>query len=233
MPKNGKYLDYLLLIVGTTLLAYAINLFYEPNGLVTGGVSGLGIIIQTVSRQALGFTVPLWATNIVLNLPLFILGARVMGARFLRRTLFATVYLTVALFFTAYLPQIKGTDLLLSAVFGGAVGGLGLGLVFRCMATTGGSDLAASILHERYKHISISKLMFAIDAVIVTLGFFTFGATKAMYAIIAIFINSKMTAALLEGLDFAKAAFIISENADRIAEKLLAELSRGATGLYG
>lgn len=225
--------EYILIVVGVTMLALAINFFYEPNGLVTGGVSGLGIIIQTVSKERFGFVIPLWLTNTILNLPLFIIGAKALGLKFLKRTLFATMYLSSALFYTAYIPKIQGTDYLLAAVFGGAASGIGLGLVFRCLATTGGSDLAASIIHKYYKHISISRLMFAIDAAVISLGFFTFGAAKAMYAIISVFISSKLIGTILEGLHFAKAAFIISEYSDKIADRLLAELERGATGLYG
>ncbi len=233
MSKYKTLSEYLQIMLGATMLACAISVFYEPNGLVTGGVSGLGIIIQTVSSQYIGFSIPLWISNTILNLPLFVIGAKALGFKFLKRTIFATAFLSFALFFTNLLPTIQGIDHPLASVFGGAIAGIGLGLVFKCMATTGGSDLAASILHKYFKHISISKLMFVIDSIVIAIGFFVFGATNAMYAIISVFISSKIIGGILEGLSFAKVAFIVSEKYEAISDELLKKLERGATGLNG
>jgi uncharacterized membrane-anchored protein YitT (DUF2179 family) len=226
-------LEYIQIMAGAAALAVAVGMLFDANGLVTGGVSGIGIILRTLSGKALGFEIPIWATNIILNAPLFIIGARVMGRRFLGRTLFATAFLSFSLFLIGFAPRIEVADKLLSAVFGGAIGGAGLGLVFKCAATTGGSDLAAGILHRRYRHVSMSKLLFIIDACVVTSGFFVFGAANAMYAIIAVFIQSKVIGAILEGLSFAKVVFIISDKHRDIAAELLAKLERGATSIAG
>ena len=216
--------DILFIVIGTTLMATGIVLFYLPHHMVTGGVSGLSIIIQYYTG------IPLWVSSLTLNLPLFILGYRVHGRAFFFKTLFATVFFSVALFFIALLPPVR-TDLTLIAVFGGVIQGVGLAMVFRCMATTGGSDMAASILHRKLPHIPMARIMFIIDAFVVMAGLFVFGVTPALYAIIAIFVTSKVIDAVQEGLSFAKAAFIISDHANEIAQKILIELSRGATAL--
>lgn len=230
-----KIIEYLAIIVGTTILSIAINVFFDPFELVTGGVSGLSIIIKTFAEEKYNIIIPLWLTNIALNLPLFVAGVKVLGIKMLRRTIFATLYLSFALFYTKLIPTSFLTDIepLLIALFGGVLSGVGIGLVFSSFATTGGTDLAANIIHRYAKHISISKLLFILDTCIILFGIFMFGITKAMYAIIAVYTTSKVIDSILEGLSFSKAALIISEHSDIIAKEILSELDRGVTGLSG
>lgn len=233
-PDRKTILEYVLILAGGAIMAIGINSFYDANQLVTGGVTGLAIIVHELTKNT-AFPFPLWLTNIVLNIPLFILGAKTLGRRFLIRTSFATIYLSATLYFARYIPPVTtgDSDLILIAIFGGVLSGVGLGLVFRSSATTGGSDLAASIVQSRLKHISVSRIMFVVDSLIILLGLFVFGPTKAMYAVVSVYISSKIIEAILEGLSFAKAAFIISSRPDDIAGRLLHELERGATGLHG
>ena len=225
--------DYLLIILGTTFMAIGVNLFFEPNKLVIGGVSGLAIIIEHYASRA-GLSVPLWLTNLALNAPLFLLAVKSLGKQFFIRTAFSTLYLSAALFYTKFMPlPLPGSDLILSSVFGGAVSGLGAALVFKASATTGGSDMLAYIIRHRLKHISLSRILFAIDGSIIVLGYFAFGAERTMYAIIAAFAASKIIDGILEGLSFAKAAFIITDRADSMARAIMEDLQRGVTGLNG
>ena len=121
--KYNTLFEYALLVTGTLLLAIAVTVFLEPSELVTGGVSGIGIIIRSVTVGRFGVDVPLWLTNIILNIPLFILGAKTRGLAFLGRTLFSTILFSPALFLTSYIPRyitaLSEIDLLLAAVFGG------------------------------------------------------------------------------------------------------------------
>lgn len=233
--NKQKIIEYLSIIIGTTSLAIAINVFFEPFGIVTGGVSGLSIIIKSLAEAKLGLDIPLWLTNIALNLPLFIVGIKILGIKFLSRTIFATLYLSFALFYTKFIPTyfLDGTELILISLFGGVLSGFGLGLVFSSFATTGGTDLAATIIQRYFKHISISKLLLMLDTLIIVLGVFMFGFVKAMYAIIAVYITSKVIDSVLEGLSFSKAAFIISEHSSQISQKILTDIDRGVTGLTG
>lgn len=223
-------LDYLTIIVGTLIMAIAADLFYSPANLVTGGFTGLSIVTEKLSTSW-GFPIPLWVTNTVLNVPLFLVALKLKGKKALFKTFIATIFYSVWLFFVRYLPPIGVEDLTLVAVFGGTLAGLGLGLVFKSMATTGGSDLMANIIHDYFKHISISKIMFVIDAVIIGIGLYLFEAKRGMYAIIAVFIATKMIDAILEGLSFAKAAFIISNQPISISNKIMDTISRGVTGI--
>jgi len=233
--NNQNMLECLFIMAGTTLLAIAINVFFEPFGVVTGGVSGLSIIIKNLAENKFGVSIPLWITNIALNIPLFIVGIKVLGFKFLSRTIFTTFYLSFALFYTKFIPTdfLNDTELILVSLFGGVLSGVGLGLVFSSFATTGGTDLAATIIHKYFKHISVSKLLLALDSTIIVLGVFMFGFVKAMYAIIAVYITSKVIDNVLEGLSFSKAAFIISEYSSEIAQKVLTQVNRGVTGLTG
>ena len=235
MLKNKTILNYIFIILGTTMFALGVTLFFEPNSLITGGVSGISIIVRDLSERWLPFTVPLWLTNALLNLPLFVLGTKILGMKFLKRTLFATAYLSLAYFLLESLPffQIGGSDLFLASVFGGVVCGTGIGIVFRGRATTGGSDILASIIHKFKRHVAISKIMFISDFFVISLGLFLYGFTKGMYAVIAVFISSRCINSVLEGLSFAKAALIISDRSGEISERIMAETERGGTFLSG
>ncbi len=223
--------NYAIISVGVILLALGISVFYAPYGMVTGGVSGLAIIIAETSK-GLGFSIPIWLTNLLFNVPLFAIGLKALGIKNLAKTIYATFFLSFALYLTNFIPAIE-TDLTIASVFGGVTCGLGLGLVFRSVATTGGTDLAANIIHLKLRHVSIQKIMFVLDATIIIIGLFTFGPIKAMYAIVGVFITSKVIDGVLEGLSFAKAAFIISTKSDEISKSILLKIDRGVTALSG
>lgn len=222
--------NYLLIVIGTFLMAAAVNMVYEPMDMVTGGVSGLAIVIQDVTGRLLPGAIPIWLSNACLNIPLFIAAWHIKGRHYLKKTLFATVCFTVALYLIPSF-EIIHNDYLLAAVFGGAVSGIGLGFVFSTSTSTGGTDLLGILFHTRYKFYSVAQLLFIIDAVIVMVGAVVFGMNKALYAVIAVFITSKITDAILEGIRFAKLAFIISEQYTAISEEIINRMERGATSL--
>jgi len=225
-------LDYLYIIVGTTLLAISINMFFDPLDLVTGGVTGLAIIIKAFTVDIVDGGIPIYITNLVINIPLFIVAIFIKGKNFGTRSLFSTFYLSFALFYTGGLEPLTH-DVLLGCIFGGVISGAGLGLVFSAFSTTGGTDLLASIVQHFLKHYSIAKLMFFADGVIIFLGLTTFGVEKAMYAIVAIYVSVQVIDAILEGIHFSKVAFIISEKNSQIAPQIMKNLTRGVTGLQG
>lgn len=232
MEKKFKLKEYALITLGCFVLALGINVFYFPSNLVTGGFTGLGIIVSNVFMTLFSVNVPLWSINLFLNIPVFIIAYFVLGPKIIGRSFFATIMLSLALYLTEYI-HIGGLDLFLSAVFGGLLTGIGLGFVFRCFATTGGTDMVSAIIQKKFlKHMNISKILLCIDTLIVVLGLFIFGMEETMYAIIAIFISTKAIDTVLEGFGFAKAVFIISERFDEISNKINKDLQRGSTGLY-
>jgi uncharacterized membrane-anchored protein YitT (DUF2179 family) len=122
-------------------------------------------------------------------------------------------------------------DYLLASILGGVIGGAGIGLVFSVQASTGGTDLVAYILQNKNKHMSVPQLMIFVDGIIILIGAFTFGLGHALYAIISVFISAKVSDSILEGLKFAKMAYIISDHYTGIAEAILKQMDRGVTGV--
>jgi uncharacterized membrane-anchored protein YitT (DUF2179 family) len=212
-------------------MAVAIQIFFASYSLAPGGFTGVSIIIQHVSTQ-MGVTIPIWATNLMLNVPLILLALRARGFMFVIKTIYSIFSLSAALFLFEFLPPIE-MDLAMAAIFGGVLLGTGVGLVCRCMASTGGTDLIASIVNKYRPQMSIQKVLFAVDSSILLIGFFVFGPLRAMYALIAVYIISKMVERILEGLNFAKAAFIVSQRPKEVGDNIMKRLDRGVTALHG
>lgn len=223
--------DYLFATIGVVLLGVAIITFWAPHTLVTGGISGLAIIIFYFTENVLEMQmpIPIWLSNLVLNLPLFVVGFKVMPREYFARSVYGYLALTATLFALQFLPPMP-SDMLMSSIFGGVLGGIAVGFILRARATTGGSTLIANILHRwAFPHVSIAKLLFCVDSTIILVGLAVFGINSAMYAVIAVFVVTKVTDTALEGLAFSKAAFIISQKSDDIGDKILTEINRGVT----
>ncbi len=228
---KSKVIHYVFIIVGTTLMAAAINLVYEPMEMVTGGITGLGIVIKDLTKPVIQGGIPLWLTNSILNIPLIIFAFYILDKKQLLNTLFATLCLSVAL---AVVPtfNLLPEDYLLASVFGGAIGGVGMGMIFVASASTGGTDLLAMIIHRFKPYYSIPRILIVIDGLIVMAGALVFGISKTLYAIIAVYITTKVSDGILEGLKFAKMAYVISDSYDEIAKAIMEKLDRGVTGVY-
>jgi len=233
--KSKKELlkDMLFATFGTFLLGIAIHFFFDAKDIVTGGVTGLGIIFERLSQRHLSFTIPIWLTNLMFNVPLLIAGKKFKGTVFVLKTLYCTVFLSLVLFLLGFTKVNEVSDILLASIYGGVIAGTGLGFVFKGSASTGGTDLLATLIHQKYPHLSVSKLVVYLDAVTVALGLFVFGVQMVMYAIIAIYISGKIIESVLEGINFSKAVFIISDTPDDISAEIMEKIQRGVTGLYG
>lgn len=230
MYKRSKVWDYVMLIVGTGLLATAIQCIYDPIGLVTGGFTGIAIIVKALTSQLFAGGIPLWFTNIALNVPVFLIALKVKGKRFIGRTLMGTFLLSAWLYVIPPIDLTQG-DYILAAVFGGVIGGTGMGLILLSKATTGGTDMVATIIQHYVRHYSVVQIMQILDALVVLCGFYLFGIRAALYAIVAIFITSKVSDGLMEGFKFSKVAYIISDKYELVAKCILEDLDRGLTGL--
>lgn len=234
--SRSRYIDSIFIIAGTGLMAFAIKSVFDPIGLVTGGFTGIAIIIKNITGNIIKGGVPLWLTNLLLNIPAFFLGYKIKGAHFLQRTIYATLILSVWLFF---LPSFSfgAEDYFLASIFGGVIAGIGIGLVFMARATTGGTDFLSALVQHYFKHFSIAQILLLIDGIVVAVGAYIFGINKTFYAMIVIYIISKVTDGIIEGVKFAKAAFIITDKKEEVANAILAKLERGltslnATGMY-
>ncbi|MBQ6844993.1 MAG: YitT family protein [Agathobacter sp.] len=231
MKKHGKLYEYLMIVIGTGVLAFGIACFYDPIGLVTGGFTGLAIVIKSVTGAFFEGGVPLWVTNLVLNVPMFILAYFLKGPKFIGKSFFGAIMLSVWL---AIIPQMNfaGDDMLLSAIFGGVFSGAGMGLVFRTGTTTGGTDLVSALIQLKIRHVSIVQILQIIDAMVILLGMFVFGVQPTMYAIIAIVVTTNISDMVLEGTNYSKAAYIITNEYEQVANRIMKELDRGVTGLH-
>ena len=233
--------DYLWIILGSIITAAAINVFLVPHKIAPGGVSGIATVIYYLSNGKF----PVGVIMLVLNIPLFIFGMKYIGGKFIVRTLFSTVFLSLAIdlmepytnMFSAKfaLEQLTASpDYMLYSIFGGSFMGLGLGMVFRSGATTGGTDLAAKIMHHFIPGLTIGKLLLIIDSAVILFAAIAFNSfLLALYALIALYLSSKIIDVILEGVNFAKAVYIISDYADDIAKDIMKELDRGVTALNG
>lgn len=225
--KRPYYAELILMFLGTAMVALGIQWLYDPAGLVTGGVTGAAIIVKSLS----GGKIPLWFTNILFNIPVFLIAWRVKGKRFIGRTLIGTVMLSLWLYIIPAGDMAKG-DYILAAVFGGVISGAGMGFVLLARATTGGTDMMAVLVQSRLRHYSVVQILQVIDGIVVLAGLYVFGIQAGLYAIVAIFVTSKISDALLEGMKYTKTAFIITSHSQEVAETIMERLDRGVTGLF-
>ena len=227
--KKPWYLEYLLIIIGTGLMATAITSCFDAAGMVTGGFSGIAIIVKAGTKGLYGNGVPLWVTNLVLNVPVFILAAKIKGFSFVKKALMGDISLTVWL---AVLPAWKlSEDIFLAALYGGILQGVGIGLVFLGGGTTGGTDLLAAIIQKYMKHYSIAQVMQFVDGAVVVAGMYVFGVERALYAIIAVYLVTKVSDGIIAGLKFSKAVYIITDKPDEVSSMVMEDIDRGITGI--
>lgn len=223
----GNWRDYLLITFGSFITAVSINMFLSPNKIAPGGVSGIAIVLFYL------FKFPVGTTMLVLNVPLFILGIRHLGGAFGVKTLYSTVVLSAIIDLTTFFPVLT-RDPLLASLYGGIIMGTGLGLVFRAGATTGGTDLAAKIIHRFLPFFTLGQLLLVVDFSVIVFAAIVFkNYDLALYATATLFVGSRVIDGILEGVNFAKAVFIISSRSKYIAERIMKELDRGVTGLDG
>ena len=219
--KNEQVTAYFQIIFGCFLGAMAYPLFLTPNHISPGGLTGIAMVFNYL------FKVPVGTTSLLMNVPLFIIGFRAMGKVFVFRSLIAAVLFSVLIDFIP-LP-VATMEPLLGAVFGGVLLGVGLGLILRGGATTGGSDMAARVVHRYLPFLSVGMFVFLIDCLVVVAAAFCFDVMSALYALICIFVNGKVIDAVMLGLSKNKACFVMTTQWERINERVLKEMDRGVT----
>jgi uncharacterized membrane-anchored protein YitT (DUF2179 family) len=217
-------LVYIWITVGSLAIALALDIFLVPNRIAAGGVSGLAIILFHLAGIPVGWVL------LALNVPLFLLSYRELGLRTFVRSLYGAV---VTSFFVELLEArlpVMTHDVLLAAIYGGIVAGIGMGVVLKAGGTTGGTDLVARLLHK-YLPVTVGQGLLAADFVVISLAGYFFDPELALYALLSLFITSKTIDLVQEGISFAKAAYIISERHNEIAEAVFQQLGRGVTAL--
>lgn len=217
--------DYLLICLGSLLQALALCLFLAPSQLVVGGISGLAQIINHYTGFPIGFM------TLLGNIPLFIIGwNRLGGSRFAVRTAFAvlsfSVFTDLLIFF---LPKNGLTsDLILNALYGGVISGIGYGIVYRGKGTSGGTDILARILNH-WRGISLSQSYLMTDAIVILIAGFTFSWQKALYALVMLYVSGLAAEGATEGSNIVRTIMVVTDQPEVISELILNKMERGVT----
>jgi len=228
--SKSWWINYSLIIVGSFILASGFVLFITPYKIVPGGVYGISIMLHYI------FGTPVGMMALVFDIPLTIIGIKVLGPRFGMKTVVG--FMLTAFFndgityFYGYEPLVKG-DVLLSSIFGGLFLGVGVAMIFKAKATSGGTDIVAMMI-SKYTKLPVGQLMIMVDSTIVLLGLIVFRDWKIpLYSLIVIFITGKVVDTIMEGMNYDKVLFIISDRYKEIGDRVIHGLNRGGTLLRG
>jgi uncharacterized membrane-anchored protein YitT (DUF2179 family) len=224
------FLSYILIIIGSFILATGFVLFITPYKIVPGGVYGISIVLHYL------FGTPVGLMALAFDIPLTLIGIKILGPRFGFKTVLGfsltAVFNDTLTFFWGSEPLVQG-DALLSSVFGGVLLGVGIGLIFKAKATSGGTDIIAMMINK-YTKVPLGQLMIYVDSVIVLFGLIVFQDWKIpLYSWIVIFITGKVIDIILEGVSYEKSLFIISDRHEEIRDKIIHNLNRGGTYIDG
>lgn len=220
---TNRVKNYIILTVAALIYAVAVSLFLDPNNIAPGGVTGIAILVSRFVPIATG------TVNLLINVPIVLLGLWKFGWRFICSTMYALAMITV--FINAF--EVYGAvteDLLIAAVIGGALIGSALALVFKAGATTGGADIIVKVLRTKWKHIKTNTLFLVFDSIVIIASWIVFhDLTVAFYAGVAVVTTSAVMDRILYGSDEARLTYIISSNPEQMKQRILDELEITAT----
>ncbi len=212
------------ILLGCTVFSLGFDLFLDPNNINVGGITGIAMIL----RELLGFG-SIGAYFAAINIPLFLLGYKELGRRFFIGSMLGMLFSTVLLDLLTIIPVPK-IDLMLAALYGGGLTGLGLGLVFMAGASTGGSDIMAKLLRKRFRRLKLSRLMLILDIITVTLtGVVFHDITRTLYSALPLYVSALVMDSVIYGLDYSSMALIISDKYSEIVTEIARKLERGTT----
>lgn len=225
-----RFRDLALIIAGSAIFAVGVDSFEIPNGLAAGGITGLATVFHALA-QTVGINLPVGIQTIVMNVLLLLLVIKTGNRGYIVRTIIGILacgVLTDAL--APFVPVLGQNDLLLCALWGGVITGVGLGLVFRTGGNTGGTDIISQIV-ARKASIPMGTAIIIVDGIVIALSAPVFSVENALYAAVAMYICGKVIDAVVDGPRSERAAYIISEKHAQIASAILYELDRGCTEL--
>ena len=225
--SNSNIFRYVGMVAGCTIAASSINLFVVPSHLLTGGVTGIAMIVYYLAE------LPIGVQTFLYNLPLLIASYKLLGKDYTIDVVIGTVIFSICLdatrFLNVYAPV---DDLMLASIYGGVFNGVGYGIVFRMNGSTGGFDILGAIVKKFYS-MNMGTTIFAFICFIVSVAGFLFGIEPALFTLICMYVNSHVTDKVTAGFNQRKAVLIISENSADIAEAIMYEMKRGVTYLHG
>ena len=233
------FISYSLIVIGSIILAAGFVFFISPYKIVPGGVYGIAIVIHYLTEGVFTWApsgLPIGLMGLIMNIPLTIIGIKILGPRFGVKTVvgfvLTSVFMDIITYFYGEAPLVAD-DALLSSIFGGVLVGLGLGLIFKSKATSGGSDIVAMII-AKYTKLPLGQLMIYVDSAIVLIGLLVFADWKIpLYSWIVIYITGKTIDIVLQGMSVDKTLFIISDKFEEIRNRIINVLNRGGTYIPG
>lgn len=227
--KKQIFIESIGLIVGCLITSIGINMFFKPNTIAPGGLSGLAVVLNKVTNISVSLLM------LLIGVPLVIFAYKILGKKNFIKTMIGTIIFSIFLGVTESLSTIKIThDLLLATIYGSIFVGTGLGIMFRVDVSTGGTDLIALMLSKKFPGIKITKFMMIIDAfVVLSSGIASGNLEIALYSAIALYINVKVIDAIMESFDYSKSFLIISDKSYELKKIITRDLDRGLTVLQG
>jgi uncharacterized membrane-anchored protein YitT (DUF2179 family) len=233
------FIDYGMITVGSFIMAVGYVFFITPYKIVPGGVYGIGIIVHYLTKGMPIWTdgFPIGLFNLIVNIPLTYVGIKLLGPRFGVKTIYGFIISSVFMDTITWAREIGDApfvdDILLSCIFGGVLTGIGLGLIFKSKATSGGSDIIAMIL-TKYTRTPIGQMLIWVDSAIVMFALLAFKDWQIpLYSLIVIYISGRAIDMLIEGAKYNKSMMIVSDKHDEIRNKIINDLGRGGTFLKG
>jgi uncharacterized membrane-anchored protein YitT (DUF2179 family) len=233
IPLKKRILEYGMIILGAFILATGFVFFINPYNIVPGGVFGIGIVVHHLIPA-----IPIGTFGLALNIPLTLIGIRILGPKFGIKTILGMVLTSAFMDGLTYFigendPLKLADDLLLASIFGAILLGVGLGLIFRSRATSGGSDIVA-MMFAKYSNLPVGQLLIIIDSTIVLFGLLIFKDWKIpLYSWLVIYITGQVIDIVLKGISYDNAMMIVSEKHEEIKDKIITGLERGGTYLKG
>ena len=221
--RREQLLAWLQIVLGCVIGAAAYPTFLDPGKIAPGGLTGVAMILKHLWGWDIGIT------SLILNIPLFIVGYKAMGRLFAFRSLVATILFSLMI---DLLPlKAIPVEPILGTLYGGLLLGVGLGFILRGGATTGGTDMAARMVHKYLPFLSVGMFLFLIDCIVVVAAWIFIGSSEALYALICIFISGKAVDMVMLGLSSNKACFVMTGEWERVSQRLMTEMDRGVTQL--
>lgn len=219
--------DMIMVTIGAIVAALGINMFLVHANLLSGGLSGITLMLQYLTGFPAGYSI------LILNIPLFFLSYKKVNKRFTFLSFVGTVVLSVALIFTEPLKDfVRVNDILLLGIYGGVLNGIGLGVIFSNHGSSGGLDIISALIKKKYENFEIGTITFVVNFLIVGIGATIFGLTSALYTLVSMYITSYLMDKVIKGFNRQKLILIITEKEEEVSESIMSGLKRGVTFLY-
>lgn len=229
--KKNDILDVLMVIAGTIIMGFAFNIFLIPNNISMGGFSGLSAVIGTFLSK-IHINIKTSFIYLILNIFLYVFAYKTLGKRYAIFSLIGILSYSVSMEITALIKIPAQTDMLICTLYGGIIWGLGTGIVVRYNASTGGTDMLATIIRRKTQKLSTGNIILIADIVVLALNVIAYGVDSLLYSILVLFLSTMVTDAVIDGSRGVKAYYIITDKKEEISKKIFADINRGATEIH-